>query len=104
MKERRKYRRYNAEYNIVYSTAEAPGRKFKATSVDISLGGIGVRVKRFIKGKGKLILQIYTPHARNPVKAKATLVWQNGRPGFAAERAGIRFTEIPYTRLKTILA
>jgi len=104
MKERRKHKRYNIELKIVYSTAEEPYEENKAVSIDISMGGIGMKITQAIKGKGNLKLKIYQKGRREPVPAKGKIVWQKPEAEAGPARAGVEFTEIPWTELKTVLA
>ncbi|MCK4463623.1 MAG: PilZ domain-containing protein [Candidatus Omnitrophica bacterium] len=99
MTEKRRYRRRSLMYKVIYSNAEDPQKETGTISTDISLGGIGLRMKKFVKGMRNLNFQIYGPHSRIPIKAKGRLVWQNRLRG----RAGIQFTDIGWNKIKSLV-
>jgi len=103
VQERRKYERFTVPYKVVYATLENSRRRVKTTTLDISMGGIGIKIQELIKGSGKLKIQIYTPIEKEPIRAEGKLVWQDGGEGRSPERAGIQFTEIPYTKIKSLI-
>jgi len=101
MSERRKYKRYTFICKVVFSPTENLRQKVKTKSVDISLGGVGLYLKNLIKRDTNLNLSIYHPKSGESIDAKGKLVWQSSASGDC--RAGIQFTEIPYTKLKNLL-
>ncbi len=99
MTEKRRHRRHSLMYKVIYSNAEGPQRRMKTTSTDISLGGIGLKIKKLVEGNRNLKLKIYKPSSRVPVKAKGTLIWQNR----LRDRAGVRFTAIGWSEVKSLV-
>lgn len=103
MEERREHPRRDIMLKVEYSAFEKPDDKIEAASFNISLGGIGMRLNDFIKSK-KLYLYIYPPREIKPIEARGILVWQSNISNFGERRAGIQFTEVPWTRLKALVA
>ena len=103
MMERRKCIRHNLNYRVLYAPSEAPEKKMRAASFNLSMEGIGIDIKNFITESEKVNLEIFIPRVKSPIKAKGRLAWQAHLPSLGAKRCGIQFTEIPWTRLKTIL-
>jgi hypothetical protein len=86
-------------YKVIYLNPEDPQKGIKTISTNISLGGIGISIKKLVKGNRNLDLQIYKPSNEIPIKAKGTLIWQNRLRG----RAGIQFTDIGWNRIKSLV-
>ena len=103
MIDRRQYIRHSLRYRVLCTSSGAPTRKVRATSFDISMGGVGIKLKNFITKSEKINLEIFIPRAKKPIKVKGSLAWQAHLPSLGAKRCGIQFTEIPWTCLKTIL-
>jgi len=103
MVEKRKHIRHDLVCKVEYAPLDDPKAEARTSSFNISLGGIGLEIREFIKGNGKLKLAISDPASGIPIEARGHLVWQSGTPGFSAQRAGIKFTEIPWSRLKVLL-
>lgn len=99
MTEKRRYRRHSLMYKVIYSNAEDPQKQIETTSTDISLGGIGLRIKKLVRRNRNLNLQIYKPSSKIPIKAKGTLIWQNRLRG----KAGIQFTDIGWNKIKSLV-
>ncbi|MBL7157100.1 MAG: PilZ domain-containing protein [Candidatus Omnitrophica bacterium] len=104
MSEKRKHVRYELAYDLAYSLPGALDEEIRTESINISMGGICMKIRGFLKDVNGITLHIYDPERASCIKAKGRLVWQSGSPGFGASRAGIRFTEVPWTQLKTLLA
>jgi len=104
MNEKRESTRNDFVRKVVYSLEGRPEEMFTARSLDISLGGIGLKAKKVIE-KGKVLdLSLYLPGLKEPLKAKARLVWQDALPENGWRKAGLQFIEIPWTRLRTLVA
>jgi len=95
--ERRRYIRRSLMLKVVCLNADDPRRRMETTSTDISLGGIGLKIKNFMSRD--LDLRIYGPSSRKPIMAKGTVVWQNLLKG----RAGIQFTSIGWNDIKSLI-
>ena len=104
MREKRKYTRYELIYKVVLRPEGDLSCPVETESFNVSFGGIGVMLKNYIKDTDNITLSIHNPQTAEPIEAKGRLVWQSGSPGVGAQRAGIQFTEIPWTQLKTLLA
>lgn len=104
MRERRKHIRHDIRYKVVCSSLGNPARKFTATSYNISFGGIGISLKKFIKEAERLKIDIFSPYQKAPLRAKARLIWQSRFPGLMEKRAGLEFTEIPWSAIKSVLS
>ncbi len=99
MKERRKFPRKDVKLKVICSTGEWQREEIAATAVDISSDGIGLRLKKLI-GKGKnLTLKIQKTFWEKPVEARGRLVWQSSSDEEGEVRAGIQFTDVPWTQL-----
>jgi len=103
MRDKRKRQRHGLKCVVRYLTEDYPNRPVTTKAVDISLGGIGVRVREFIKSNMKIKLKIYSQLSTVPIDAEGKVVWQSGYPGFGAHRAGIQFTDAPYTKIKSLI-
>lgn len=101
--ERRKHARRKFAYKVICASLKNPRKKFRATLVNISLAGIGLKIKRLIEGSESLKLLIFQPGRRVPIEAKGRLVWQGKLPDTPETRAGIQFTEIPWTQITSFL-
>jgi len=104
MREKRKYTRHELMYKVVLHPDNSAISPIETESFNISFGGIGVILKEYIKNTENINLSIRVPENKEPISARGRLVWQSGSPGLGAQRAGIQFTEIPWTQLKTLLA
>ncbi len=103
MIDRRRYIRHSLRYRVLCAPFGVPERKVRATSFNLSMGGIGMNLKKFLTKSEKINLEILIPQSKRPIKATGRLAWQTHLPSLGVKRCGIQFTEIPYTRLKTIL-
>ncbi|NQT23623.1 MAG: PilZ domain-containing protein [Candidatus Omnitrophica bacterium] len=97
--ERRKFVRYEVLCKVKYWKPGNAFRKYSTQSFNISLGGIGIKLNNLFVGAKELDLLIYAPFQRLPIRAKGRLVWHDE----SNERAGIQFTNIPWTSLKTLI-
>jgi c-di-GMP-binding flagellar brake protein YcgR len=90
--------------NVMCRHSDKPGEKVRATSIDMSLGGIAMRSRGpLAKGKEVLMAIRYSLFAE-PIEARGQVVWQGPLEESGCCRIGIRFTEIPWTRLRAYLA
>jgi len=103
MQDKRKRQRQSLKCVVGYLTEDQPDRPVTTKAVDVSLGGIGLRVREFIKSNMAIKLKIYSQLSPVPIDAKGKVVWQSGYPGFGAHRAGIQFTDAPYIKIKGLL-
>jgi len=105
MEERREYPRKDVRLKISYSLsdAEKKAEEIETTSFNISFGGIGIRLHNFMKA-GELRIRIFSSGGSAPIEARGKLVWQGFLSNFGEKRAGVQFTEVPWTRLKTLVA
>ena len=103
MEEKRLHTRHSATYKVVYSV-EGTTRTVATNSLDVSFGGIGIAVKGVLKTSCKIKLSIHCSALNKPLEANGRLIWQDNSPGTDVQRAGIQFTDAPYTQLKDLLA
>ena len=103
MRDQRKSPREGVQCTVRYATEDSPKRVFTTKSVDLSLGGIGMRLREFIRGNMVVKLKIYSHLSPAPISAEGKIMWQSGLPGFGASRAGVQFTDAPYTKIKGLL-
>ena len=103
MQDKRKHQRQSLKCVVRYLTEDCPDRPVTTKAVDISLGGIGLYMREFIKSNMSIKLQIYSQLSTVPIDVEGKVVWQSGYPGFGAHRAGIQFTDAPYTRIKSLV-
>jgi c-di-GMP-binding flagellar brake protein YcgR len=101
--ERREYKRYKLEHKIICRTSSNPRKKIVAKSYDLSISGIGLALKHIIKKGDEVFLQICGPFMSPPINAKGKIVWQGEQSRIAGNRAGIQFTEVPWTQLKFLV-
>ena len=102
MNEKRKHIRYNINCKVTVSSIDNPRCQEKAKSVDISFGGIGLNISKLKSSPTGFKLKIFHPKKREVIEAQGTLAWQRDISGIS--RAGIHFTEIPFTKLKNLLS
>lgn len=98
MEERRKYSRVGAVLEIRYK-AEDEFKNGTCTSLDISIGGIGLGLQEKINPGTILELEIRLPDTPYPLFVKGRLIWCFKAPeaeegAIIAYRAGITFTEV----------
>ncbi len=80
MKEKRKYKRYNKEFDVTYSCAKGSLIiEGNAKSKDVSAGGMRIPVDEVLKVSDRLRLAINLPWRRNPIDAIAKVVWASPR-------------------------
>ena len=103
MRDKREHQRQSLKCAVRYVTEDCPNRPVTTKAVDISLGGIGMRMREFIRSNMTLKLKIYSQLSTVPIDAEGKVVWQSGFPGFGANRAGIQFTDAPYTKIKSLI-
>ncbi len=101
--DQRKNPRHDLRCKVVCSFPENPTKKFNVTSVNISLGGLGLKLNNFIRESKYLKIAIFDPNKKRPVKAKGRIVWQKHFRDFTERRAGIQFTDIPWTKIKSLV-
>jgi len=102
--DRRKYERRKAAYYITYSLPDKPDKTFHSESFNVSLGGLGLKLNNPVKESAVLNLVIFTPKSTNPIKASGRVVWQDESGQYEEKRAGLEFTEIGWSSVKTLLA
>jgi len=103
MLEKRINKRYDIRCRVVYSTAGEPNRHFSVLGEDISLGGIGVAIPKFIEEDGILNLRIYGPTRKRPILARGRIIWQGCHAGSIEKRAGIKFVTHPWRQLRQLI-
>jgi len=96
MIEKRRRKRHNLACRVEYYTDKNPTKKIKATSFNLSLSGVGLKMANFINGEN-LNLRIFKPTVKSPIEAKGILVWQKRLPRLDDKLAGIKFTETSWS-------
>ena len=87
-RERRRYFRHPIE--IPVTVVFGQGQELKATTTNISEGGMAIRFRGRLP-KGGISKVVFTlPDMPSSMEPKATLAWADG-----AGRAGLRFLEVP---------
>ena len=101
--ERRQHKRYNFKSRVVYAPVGAPDLEAEVESTDISMGGIGLALKKLIDDHTKINMKIFHNGTGLVVDAQGEVRWQRDQQGDKV-RAGIRFQMVAFTDLKRILA
>lgn len=103
MEERRRYGRKEPNVNVVCWTADAPMKRVTAETVNVSFGGIGLRLNNEV-GLNRIVrLRIQKGLWQRPIEALGRIVWQ-GRPDISGRTmAGIKFISVPWTRIEEVL-
>jgi len=104
MREKRKHTRHELIYRVALHPEGGTATPIETESFNISFGGMGIILKNYIKNTENIDLSIHDPQSEELIRARGRIVWQSGSPGLGAQRAGIQFTEIPWTQLKSLLA
>ena len=76
LEEKRKHTRYRIANKVIVIPPESPRKKYKTTTFNISLGGVGINLKKAIKNTEKVRLQIFTANSKIPVEAEGKVIWQ----------------------------
>ena len=98
IKERRRYIRLDAKVDFKYRPKGGSSGKKKASTRNISPGGIRGLVSGEIKKGDWLELKIYFPGIKNPVSATGKVIWTADKKAGRID-VGIKFEEIdPVTK------
>lgn len=96
MGERRKYQRYKVSHRVTYrdsSQAYKLRREGESETVDVSRGGVRIKLNNLIT-KGKILnLKIYNASYNEPVNVDAKVVWVKEAAGDSFV-LGLAFTNI----------
>ncbi len=87
--EKRKYTRYRIANKVILTPLENPRKKYKTTTFNISLGGVGINLKKAIKNTEKVRLQIFTVNSKIPVEAEGKVIWQRHLSHLRLYQAGL---------------
>ena len=101
--ERRQHRRYNFKSRVVYSPVDNPDLETETESTDLSMGGIGLALKKLVDDHTKINMKIFHNGTGLVIDAQGEVRWQRNLQGEKI-RAGIRFQMVAFTELKRILA
>ena len=82
---------------------DKPKKTIRATSFNVSLGGIGIDLKKFIEGDRRIKLQIFKLPIKPPIEVEGNIVWQGYLSNVGKKRASIQFTKIPWSKAKVLL-
>ncbi|MCM8778775.1 MAG: PilZ domain-containing protein [Candidatus Omnitrophica bacterium] len=97
--ERRKYPRINFNTLVTYQTKGEPKIDYTLTR-DISEGGIGLILEKFVPKNTELILTFNLKTGSNFLRAPARVAWIEKLPYAERYRAGLEFRELePLNRL-----
>ena len=101
--ERRQHKRYNFKSRVIYSPVGAPDLEAEVESTDLSMGGIGLALKKLVDDHTKINMKIFHNGTGLIIDAQGEVRWQRDLQGDKV-RAGIRFQMVAFTDLKRILA
>jgi len=104
MEERREHERRAIRFKVVLSPPEGPHRYIMADAMDLSMGGMRIRLKEAIKSGGKIALRIARPFFQDMIDGTGEIIWQKGPDDSNDIFAGVRFIEMPFTKIKALIA
>ena len=103
MAERREYERKQLKFKVVLSVPEQPYRRITAEAFSLSVGGMGLKLKETINGRGRVAMRIARPFFQDSIEGTGEIVWQKGAEGSKDVLAGVKFIEMPFTKIKALL-
>lgn len=103
MDNRRKFPRRPLYFKTVCVPEKDPYRHLQAEGFDMSAGGIGIKIKQPIFTGSVVKLRITRPFYQDTFEAKGRVAWQAKPDSAGTIRAGIRFTEIPWSKIQPLL-
>jgi hypothetical protein len=104
MEERREYGRKEIRFKVVISLTRQPYRCVKAEATDLSMGGVGLKLRRkeAVENKERVFLRIERPFFQDSIEGTGEIVWQKSIKGSKDTLAGVKFFEIPYSKIKAL--
>ncbi len=103
MGERRKYGRKEPHFRVVCWTSDVPMRRIEAESVDVSFGGICLKLKEALKANEIVRLRIQKGLWQKPIEVLGRTAWQYDTGVSGKTRVGIKFVSAPWTRIEELL-
>jgi hypothetical protein len=101
-KNKRKHKRYKMDSKVEYAPVDDPSQINEADIVDISFGGVGIKLGKLLKGNPDLNIKIKHMGTGVTLDGRGKIVWQKGATE-ADKRAGIQFIYVALSELKRIL-
>ena len=89
LQEKRRNTRYRLINRVIFTPLKNPRKRYKTTTFNISLGGVGINLKKAIENTEKLKLQIFTPNSKIPVEAEGKIIWQKYLSHLRRYQAGL---------------
>jgi len=103
MEERREYGRKPLRFKVILTAPEGPYRSVTAEAANLSVGGVGLKLKEAVKSRGRLFLRITRPFFQDSIEGTGEIMWQKFSEGSGEFLAGVRFIEMPFTKIKALL-
>ncbi len=100
--ERRQFPRKEASLKVVCQPEESPGTKIIARTVDISQGGVSLKLNRPFNASGKVSVTVYGPLWQGHIKGSGAVAWQSTLSS-GESRMGIEFTSMGWTEWEIFL-
>lgn len=101
-KNKRKHKRYKIDSKVEYSSVYNPKEINEADVVDISFGGVGIKLAKLLKGNPDVNIKIRHRGTGVTLDGRGKIVWQKGATE-DEKRAGIQFIYVALSELKRIL-
>lgn len=102
MKDKRKHKRHKIDSKVEYCPVDNPKEVKEADAIDISFGGIGIKLSKFFKGNPDVNIKVVHKGTGVTLDGRGKIVWQKGITE-EEKRAGIKFIYVGLTELKKIL-
>lgn len=103
MVERRKFPRKGVEWSVVCHSADDPKSRVSGKSTDISMGGIGMKLNKTVKEGSRLNIRIQKSFWEDPIEVKGEVIWRGEVNNEGYLRAGVQFTDMPWTLIGNII-
>jgi c-di-GMP-binding flagellar brake protein YcgR len=100
--DKRKHKRYKIDSKLEYAPVDDPSKINEADIIDISFGGIGIKLAKLLKGRPDLNIKITHKATGVTLDGRGKVVWQKGTTE-EERRAGIEFIYVALSELKKVL-
>ena len=103
MEERRKYGRKGPDFRVVCWTSDTPMKRVGAETVNLSFGGIGLRLNNEVAVDKIVRLRIQKGLWQKPIEALGRVAWNGGSDILGRTMTGVKFISAPWTRIEELL-
>ena len=101
--EKRRSDRKRMQFRVEYWKANESGRKIRAEGVNISLGGVGLKLREPVKDGDALCMKIKKGLLQKPIEARGRIVWQDALDSFGKVTAGVKFAEAQWAQIEEMI-